>query len=605
MRNSHFLTFLRRGNLPELDKVTEYLGLGVDRQIIDTLVFFGDAKRYTHQGYLLLVIGHILPEPNEAFMDLLINKPEEALLKPEGLYQIVLYNPREESLLVSGDFFSKRTAYYRVIDDVPFISSHPALLANLGNSNPELDIQGLQHFAGYAYTPPPYTFFKGVREIDFGSYLLYKQNRLMIRRYYRLPNIEPKSTVTKDDSERLRELIKTSVKDVLDAIRIKPSFFSSGGLDTTSVIWAGKQLLEDRLKTYTVGFDLYKDELNIEYDESGYAGIVAKHFDNDAHIIRIDGKTASRLMLPAIHAMAKPSGDALNTYFVLNGIDRGDLHVLSGTGGDEVFYGIVFYPFLKWLNRRRYFNLIPKSIRKRLADKYRKSSELSKRVLSAYLEDTLTSLYSTWRVQQSRFELMGYFNPKYSENLHDEREEIEEQLSWVSSFPVSEQISYLTLRDIIAGVQLRDIEYMSQAFGVFVWSPLLDKRILEFMYSLPFQQIAKPDFSKPMLHAAMNDIFPKEIITRKKRGFIIPMQVWLEKDLSFLVKRIITDGLHKSLGIWQHERLLELVSELYKPHSGYIFFKVWNVIVTYIWCRLHIIEKRAIPPDASLEEWLG
>ncbi|MBN1231818.1 MAG: hypothetical protein JXA60_00490 [Candidatus Coatesbacteria bacterium] len=606
--NRDFLGYFSKNkpNPTDVSRMIRIFGYSPQETVFkDTLFLYGDFTIFETPKFVVAISGYCMNEINANLVERLELIPTQVMNSLDGLFRLIHYNYEKRILLLTCDYFAKRTIYYRAMMDEIIFSNNTSILANWGDREPELDISGLQHFAGYAYTPAPHTLFKNVYEIPFGSYMTIKLGEdPQIKKYWSVPVVKQKKISYPETTNELKNLIQESVSRTIKVIDGVPGFFCSGGLDTSSVIWAGSKILKDKIRTYTVGFNLSDTALNKEYDEANYANTINNHFSADANVTHIDGKIAKKLLLPAIFAMEKPSGDALNTYFVLNSI-KNEKHILSGTGGDEIFYGVVFYPLLKWMRKRKLMGIIPNPLRRIISNAFVKSDKLSRRVLAAYMNNNLVSLYSTWRTQQSRYELLKYFSEEYSSNLYNEQKEFEEMLLAFKDIPLSTQISYLTLRDIVAGVQLRDIEHMSGKFGIFVWSPLLSKKILEFMYSLPFNEIAIPNVSKPLLQNAMQSEFPEEIMRRSKRGFIIPMQVWLEKDLRFLAERIIKDGKHKELGYWRHERLLELLAELKKPRVGYTFFKIWNVIVAYIWCRMHLIEKRETPPSVSIEEWLG
>ena len=104
----------------------------------------------------------------------------------------------------------------------------------------------------------------------------------------------------------------------------------------------GKSLIEacesgDEVKAVTIGFEEFK---NRHEDESPLAELVAKHYGID-HRIRIVQKKEFENDLPQIlTAMDQPSIDGVNTWFASKAVaEMGLKVVLSGLGGDELFFG--------------------------------------------------------------------------------------------------------------------------------------------------------------------------------------------------------------------------------------------------------------------------
>jgi asparagine synthase (glutamine-hydrolysing) len=62
-------------------------------------------------------------------------------------------------------------------------------------------------------------------------------------------------------------------------------------------------------------------------------------------------------------------------------------------------------------------------------------------------------------------------------------------------------------------------------------APLLDHRIIEFSYSLPFEYMLKSGVGKKVLREILYRNVPREIVDRPKMGFSIPLAHWLRNEL--------------------------------------------------------------------------
>ena len=68
---------------------------------------------------------------------------------------------------------------------------------------------------------------------------------------------------------------------------------------------------------------------------------------------------------------------------------------------------------------------------------------------------------------------------------------------------------------------------MSMAASIESRVPFLDHKLVEFAAPLPARMKLRGLTTKYILRRAMADRLPKEILTRKKMGFPVPVGAWL------------------------------------------------------------------------------
>jgi asparagine synthase (glutamine-hydrolysing) len=81
---------------------------------------------------------------------------------------------------------------------------------------------------------------------------------------------------------------------------------------------------------------------------------------------------------------------------------------------------------------------------------------------------------------------------------------------------------------------------LSMAHGIELRVPFLDHRLIELLESFDDEQklklTAKGFVTKRVHRRAMARRLPKEILTRKKRGFTNPLDVWLREQLKGMIE---------------------------------------------------------------------
>ncbi len=69
---------------------------------------------------------------------------------------------------------------------------------------------------------------------------------------------------------------------------------------------------------------------------------------------------------------------------------------------------------------------------------------------------------------------------------------------------------------------LRDTDQMSMAHALEIRVPLIDHKLVEFLFTLPGSLKVDKNFPKPLLTKALGNDIPKECIFRPKQGFELP-----------------------------------------------------------------------------------
>lgn len=95
-------------------------------------------------------------------------------------------------------------------------------------------------------------------------------------------------------------------------------------------------------------------------------------------------------------------------------------------------------------------------------------------------------------------------------------------------------VSYMT-NDLLT---LTDITSMANSLEVRV--PLIDQRLVEFMFSLPLGYKLRNLQKKYILKKVFRGILPQAILTRQKRGFSTPIAVWLRGELREYAGQILS-----------------------------------------------------------------
>ena len=217
----------------------------------------------------------------------------------------------------------------------------------------EVNTVALENYLTFQYSVLDETFFKGVYKLKPGHYLVYKDGKIDVKRYFQ-PKFEPEKAGLQDTIKKIEDVMLDSVKThkISD---VEVGSFLSSGVDSSFVAATFKGD-----KTFTVGFDYEK------YNEIGYAEKLSEKvgIDNYSKIISTDEywDSLGKIQYHMDEPLADPSAVAL--YFVSKLASKHVKVALSGEGADEFFGGYNIYREPMDLQITK---LIPKPLRKGIA----------------------------------------------------------------------------------------------------------------------------------------------------------------------------------------------------------------------------------------------
>ena len=93
---------------------------------------------------------------------------------------------------------------------------------------------------------------------------------------------------------------------------------------------------------------------------------------------------------------------------------------------------------------------------------------------------------------------------------------------WRDDLPLATRLQYLDFHTFMPGLVLTKVDRTSMAVSLEARVPLLDRRIIEFSFSLSEQIRLFGNKPKGLLREAYKNILPAEILDRRKKGFGIP-----------------------------------------------------------------------------------
>jgi len=486
------------------------------------LTYNGEIYNYRDLRAQLVAKGHAFRSQSDT--EVIVHGYEEwgvegLLQRLRGMFAFGLYDSRR-GLILARDRMGIKPLYYFVCgENLLFASEVRALLASGAVPN-EKDPEALAGFLLMGSVPSPLTIIRNVQCLLPGHYLAWERGRVQIRKYWDLQF----SASSANYETALQETLEDAVTRHLVS-DVPLGVFLSGGVDSVALVALASRASQLRhlpLKTLTVVFQ------ESEFSEGPAAREVANQCGTTHQEVLVT-ESDFRSEIPSIlAAMDQPTNDGVNTYFVSKAARHAGLTVvLSGLGGDEVFWGYRHYRLvdrgLRWLRQ------VPTPVRRLVTGTAAALGRFRGR------ENWARLAYLNRRASPKELYLSirGFFAPRQVARLLGIGA-AELQAAVEKSFTLNQPqgangFNYLEFKRYMHDQLLRDTDVFSMAHSLEVRVPFLDHKIVEYATHVdPSRKIAH-DVNKPLLVNAVNDPILREAGARKKQGFSFPMNHWMKR----------------------------------------------------------------------------
>jgi asparagine synthase (glutamine-hydrolysing) len=128
------------------------------------------------------------------------------------------------------------------------------------------------------------------------------------------------------------------------------------------------------------------------------------------------------------------------------------------------------------------------------------------------------------------------------------------------------------------------VDIASMAHSLECRQPFLDYRVVEFAASLPVRLKYRWGRGKRLLRAAFGHLLPREIWSRKKMGFGVPLEDWFRHDLKELTHDVLLGTVAEQRGYFRPE----VVRELVQQHEAGTYnhcYQLWSLLVLELWLQ--------------------
>ncbi|MEO1954863.1 MAG: asparagine synthase (glutamine-hydrolyzing) [Campylobacterales bacterium] len=488
-----------------------------------------------------------------------------------GMFAIALKDG--DTLYLFRDRLGKKPIFYHHSSSFIFASEIKAIVPFLKQK--KLNYDALFSYMSFLAPIPPFTFFDGIKKLASGEYLIYKDNKTEVKRYFDLLDTKSNFIVDRDEAiSLLEDKLKESIYLRLDT-DVEIASLLSGGIDSATINYFSS-LYGKKLQTYTLGYDGYSkyDETEEAKDTAEFLGIKNK----EVVITKDDFLDASDKVLDALD---EPLNDPASVplYLLFEEIKKdGYRVVLSGEGSDELFLG--YRQYFEYLDIETLASLKNKGWLKN----YFRSNFSNKREWEHYkriFENTTlfrTSGECFSDLQQNNLlkrnvkdnNSLRYLKP-YLERFENSKHT--DKATWYS---------YIDLNLFQAEHFLTKLDRVSMAHSIESRTPFLDHELVSLVLSIDSKLKYKDGITKSLLKQLMKPYLNDKILKRKKKGFSNPYMEYLV-DANKL--QIIID-VNNETGLFKKDELQNYIDGAKK---GAFKQHIWGLYVLSVWLKENIL----------------
>ena len=557
------------------------------------IVFNGEIYNYIEVREELLKLGYKFRSESDTEVILAAYREwgTDCLGKFNGMWAFVIYDRKKKLIFASRDRMGVKPFYYLYdkkkflfASEIKAILAHPEVKA-LPNEKIVWDylISGLTDHSEQ-------TFFKGIKELRGGYYLILKNNKLQIKKYWDLnPDKKAENLNDFDFQKKFQELFLDSVRLRLRS-DVPIGTCLSGGLDSSAIVCAINDFLKKEGKIAQIGqwqktfSAAYDDKKYKDCDERKYIDEVIHKTKAKSYLIFPSGKKLVDEIEEVIYHQDYPfcSTSIYAQWNVFRLAKQNGMKVmLDGQGSDELLAGYHPYFGIYFSELLRKFN-IPRLIYESIM-----YSRKHDRPVSGIFKDLFLGL--------ARRGILGGIASRFMKNQWPEYDVFEP--SWKNKFP-SHTFDRPTGDFLKDGLHnhlkysitslLRYEDRDSMAFGIESRVPFLDYRFVEFVYSLADNQKIRHGETKWIMREALKGVLPEKIRTRQdKIGFATPEEYWMKEELGKEMKKVFASEKFQSRGFFQKGKAVELFNRYLKGEiKNYPLF--WRLYNYEMWMRVFI-----------------
>ena len=547
-----------------------------DRSLV--LVYNGEIYNFETLREDLIAKGHTFVTrcDSEVLLHGYEEYGKELVKKLRGMFAFVIWDVANRTLFGARDMFGIKPFYYGILanGDFIFASEIKSMLAH-PDFKREVNKNALLPYLTFQYSATEETFFKGVYKLPAAHCFTWQNGELTKERYWDV-NFDGKEGTL----EEFSDVLDKTVHDSVAAHKISDvpvGSFLSGGVDSSYITAC---LMPD--KTFSVGFDGEQEKFN----ETNEAAELSKRLgiQNIRKILTADECFDA---FPTIqYHMDEPQSNpsSVPLYFLAELAAKDVTVVLSGEGADEIFAGYEWYDETPMMRK---YKKLPQFVRVAAAKvakalPYFKGHDFIIKC-SGRPEDYFIGQAKIFEEKEAKAILREEY--KDGERVRDITGRIYNRVKDRDELTKKQ---YLDIMCWLPGDILLKADKMSMAHSLELRVPFLDKEVMKMAEDIPSKYKITRENTKYVLRHAANRTLPDEWANREKKGFPVPIRLWLREEKYAMAVRHAFESEYAA-EFFDTDALIAMLDAHYSGKANHAR-KIWTVYTFLVWYKRFFID---------------
>lgn len=522
----------------------------------------------------------------------------EMLTRLNGMFAFAIWDAEERTLFIARDHVGIKPFYYwEDSGELYFASEVKALLA-VDRIPRRMNSEVLTTYLTLLWVPGEETMFEGIKKLEPGHCGIWKAGELRTWRWFDLTYVPDGGVGEKTWVERVHDTFcRATARQMVSDVPV--GAFLSGGLDSSAIMSCMRRSFPDReIHAYTMAFESSTLKREGITDDFPYALRVARHLGVRLEHSIVEPDAVSLLPKVVFH-LDEPDADptAILTYMVSRlARDDGARVLLSGTGGDEVFFGynshIAFrqYERMRWLPKEVLSPLLGMagSAGRVFGGAQGRVSRRTRRFRRGLAVDGLGRHLAIvdWSDPATRASLLSDDVRQLASDA-DAAERLRPYYEEFSGQGILNRHSHVLMQTFLAAHNFLYNDKCGMAASVETRVPFLDVELIRLAAQIPESVKLKGGTTKAVLKKAMERYLPAKVIYRDKTGFTPPLREWVATRLDTWIRELLSPRQLRARGIFDPvavEKILRANASNRADH-GYIIYAILNL---ELWFRTFI-----------------
>jgi asparagine synthase (glutamine-hydrolysing) len=556
------------------------------------VVLNGEIYNYEELRAQLISRGHVFATSSdtETIVHLYEDHGVDFVHHLRGMFGIALWDTKRRRLVLARDRVGEKPLFYSWDGARLLFGSEIKAILQTGAKR-DVDPQAICEYLAAGYVSGERTFYRDVAKLPPGSLLVHENGRVSVTRYWKptVARVQPRdpAAVVDELAERLSEAVRLCLKSDVEV-----GAFLSGGIDSSVIVALMKQHAA-HVQTFSVGYGGRATGFN----ELAYAHRVASELGTEHHELILHARSSIDLLPRILWHYDEPHGEPTSVlvYLLCQFTRRRVKVALSGTGGDEIFFG---YPRHRGIRLLQYYRAVPALVRKhaveRVVARWPESttgSRFAKRVRRFVDGADLpgSEAYLSWVSLLSAEVRQSLLSESIRGSAEDPSGEgfLREHLMGPGPESLLQRAARLDVEGYLPEYQLTYMDRMSMAHGLEVRAPLCDYDLVSWALSLPESTRLKGTRSKHIFKQVARRWIPREIAERPKVGFDSPIGQWFKDQLRPFLDRFLSVEHVGRSGLLDPAAVKRLIGDHVAGRRDYSL-QLWSLVALEGWYRMYM-----------------